>query len=85
MAQLVKYLPASIGVTKDTGLTSGSAIFPGVGNGNPLQNSCLENFMDSGAWQTTIHGVAKSQTQLSIYIIPGTQYVLKHFDECTRR
>ena len=53
MTQLVKYLPASVGVTRDTGLTSGSRIFPGVGNGNPLQYSCLENFMDSGAWWTT--------------------------------
>ena len=33
-----------------------------VGNGNPLQYSCLGNHMDRGAWQATIHGVAKSQT-----------------------
>ena len=33
--------------------------FPGEGNGNPLQYSCLENPMDLGAWQATIHGVAK--------------------------
>ena len=38
---------------------------PGEGNGNPLQYSCLENPMDRGAWQATVHGVAKSQTQLS--------------------
>ena len=37
----------------------------GEGNGNPLQYSCLENPMDGGAWQATVHGVAKSQTQLS--------------------
>ena len=36
--------------------------FPGEGNGNPLQYSCLENSMDQGAWQATVHGVAKSQT-----------------------
>ena len=35
------------------------------GNGNPLQDSCLENSMDRGAWQATIHGVAKSQIQLN--------------------
>ena len=35
---------------------------PGEGNGNPLQYSCLENSMDRGAWQATVHGVAKSQT-----------------------
>ena len=37
----------------------------GEGNGNPLQDSCLENSMDRGAWQATVHGTAKSQTQLS--------------------
>ena len=38
---------------------------PGVGNGNPLQYSCLENLVDRGAWWATVHGVAKSQAQLS--------------------
>ena len=37
----------------------------GEGNGTPLQYSCLENPMDSGAWWAAVHGVAKSQTQLS--------------------
>ena len=36
--------------------------FPGEGNGNPLQYSCLENPMDRGAWWATVHGVSKSQT-----------------------
>ena len=35
---------------------------PGGGNGNPLQHSCLENPMDTGAWRATVHGVTKSQT-----------------------
>ena len=44
----------------------GSKRFPEKGNGNPpLQYSCLENFMDRGAWWAAVHGVAKSQTQLS--------------------
>ena len=34
-------------------------------NGNPLQYSCLKNSLDRGAWQDTVHGVAKSQTGLS--------------------
>ena len=34
------------------------------GNGNPLQYSCLGNSMDRGAWQATVHGVAKSWAQL---------------------
>ena len=38
---------------------------PGEGNGNPLQYCCLENSMDRGLWWTTVHGVTKSQTQLS--------------------
>ena len=40
-------------------------IIIGEGNGNPLQYSCLENPMDGGAWWAAVHGVAKSQTQLS--------------------
>ena len=39
---------------------------PGVGGGNPLQNSCLGNPMDRGAWWATVPGVAKSQTRLSV-------------------
>ena len=38
---------------------------PGVGNGNSLQYSCLENPMDRGAWRAAVHGVAKSRTQWS--------------------
>ena len=38
---------------------------PGEGNGNPLQDSCLGNPMDRGAWESTVHGITKSQTQLS--------------------
>ena len=41
---------------------------PGEGNGNPLQDSCQKNSMDRGAWQATVHGVAKSRTQLNDYI-----------------
>ena len=46
----------------DPGSIPGSGITPGGGNGNPLQYSCLENSMDRGAWQATVHGVAKSRT-----------------------
>jgi len=38
---------------------------PGEGNGNPLQYPCMENSMDRGAWQATVHGVTRSQTRLS--------------------
>ena len=43
----------------------GSGRFPGEGNGNPLQYSCLENPTDRGDWRATVHGVAKSRTRLS--------------------
>ena len=49
----------------DPGLTPGSGRSPREENGYPLQFSCLENSMDRGAWQATVHEVAKSQTQLS--------------------
>ena len=45
----VKDLPANAGDTRDTGSIPGSGKSPGVGNGNPLQYSCLENTMDRGA------------------------------------
>ena len=48
----------------DPGSIPGSEISPREGDGNPLQYSCLENSMDRGAWQATVHGVAKSQTRL---------------------
>jgi len=51
--------------TGDTGSIPGSGRYPGEGNGNPLQYSCLENPMDRGAWRATVHGVAKSRTRLS--------------------
>ena len=46
----------------DLGSIPGVRRSPGVGHRNPLQYSCLENSMDRGDWQATIHGVAKSQT-----------------------
>ena len=49
----------------DLGSIPGLGRSPGEGNGNPLQYSCLENPMDRGPWQATVHGVTKSRTQLS--------------------
>ena len=46
----------------DPGLIHGSERSPGEGNGNPLQNSCLENHMDRGAWQAKVHEVTDSDT-----------------------
>ena len=49
----------------DLSFIPGSERSSGRGHDNPLQYSCLENFMDRGVWQATVHGIAKSQTQLS--------------------
>ena len=49
----------------DLGSIPGSERYPGEGNGYLLQDFCLENSMDRGAWQATVHGVPKSQTQLN--------------------
>jgi len=61
---VVKNPSANEGVLRDAGSIPASRRSPGGGNGNPLQYSCLENSMDREAWWTTVHGVAKSRTQL---------------------
>ena len=58
---MVKNLPANAGDARDSGSIPGSGRYPGDGNGNPLQYSCLENPMDRGAWRDTVHGVVNSQ------------------------
>ena len=62
MALLVKDLPANAGDIEDIGSIPGLERSPGGGHGNPLQYSCLENPMDRGAWQATVHGVTESDT-----------------------
>ena len=59
--------PANAGDTGDVGSIPGLGRSPGGGNGNLLQNSCLENSMDVGAWQATAHGVSKSRTSLNTH------------------
>ena len=61
---VVKSPPANAGDTADAGLIPGLGRSSGGGNGNLLHYSCLENSMDRGAWRTTVHEVAESQTQL---------------------
>ena len=56
---VLKNPPADAGDTRDAGSVSGLGRSPGVGNGNPLQYSCLENPMDRGAWRATVYGVTK--------------------------
>ena len=62
---MVKNLPANTGDAGDLDLVPGLGRPPGVGNGNPLQNSCLGHSSNRGAWWVAVHVVAKSQIQLS--------------------
>ena len=64
---MVKNPPADAGVES---YIPGSRGSPGGGNDNPLQYSCLENPMDKGAWQATVHGVAKE--------LDGTEQLKQH-------
>ena len=61
----VKNPPANAGDTGWEDLNPWVGRSPGGGNGKLLQYSCLENFMDRGAWRAIVHGAAKSRTQLS--------------------
>ena len=65
VALVVKNPSANAEDKRDMGLIPGLERFPGEGNGNPLQYSCLENPMDRGAWGATVHGVAENWTQLN--------------------
>ena len=62
MALVVKNPPANAGDVRDLGSVPGLGRSPEGGHDNPLQYSCLENPMGRGAWQATVHRVAKSQT-----------------------
>ena len=59
-----KNLPANVEDGRDGDFIPELRRSAGEGNGYPLQYSCLENPMDRGAWQATVHGIAKSQTRL---------------------
>ena len=59
---MVKNLPTNAGDARDVGSVSRLGRSPGVGNGNPVKYSYLENPMDRGAWRATVYGVAKNLT-----------------------
>ena len=65
----VSNTPANAGDARDSGSIPGSGRSPGVGNGSPLQDCCLENSMDRRAWWVTVHGVTNSQIQLSTHTL----------------
>ena len=82
MAQRLKTSACNVG---DLGSIPGSGRYPGEGNGNPLQYSCLETPMDGGAWWATVHGEAKTRTRLSdftdsLYYMTFTTILKKIFN-----
>ena len=62
---MVKNLPANAGDARDTGSIPGSGRSPGVGNGTPLQYSCLENSMGIGVRRARVMGPQNGQMRLS--------------------
>ena len=62
MVLVVKNPPVNAGDIRDAGSILGWGRSLGGGHGNPLQDSCLENPMDRGAWWAAVHRVAKNQT-----------------------
>ena len=81
VALVVKNLPANTGGTRDVGSILGLGRSPGVGNGPPLQYSCLENFMGRGTWRATVHGFAKSQTWQSDWALLCLRKCGKFFED----
>ena len=82
------------GDARDRGSIPGWGRSPGGGHGSPLQNSCLENPMDWGAWSTAVHGVTKGQTQLKwlstaqwcwlnvrVYLVSVTLWIAQNKEE----
>ena len=67
---VIKSLPANAGST-DSIPELGSS--PKVGNGNPLQYSCLENPMDRGAWQAIVRGGSRIRHELATKLPPPPQ------------
>ena len=59
MGSVLKNLPANAGNARHLGWIRGWGRSPREGNGNPLQDSCLENPIGRGAWWATVHGIAK--------------------------
>ena len=69
---VVKNLPANAGDARDEGSIPESGRFPGVGNDNSLQYSCLENSIHRGAWWTTGHGITELDMTYHVHVCVHT-------------
>ena len=69
---VVKNLPANARDVRDAGLIPGWERCPGVGNGNPLHYSCLENSMSRGVWWATVQGAAKRHMTEHTHVLTHT-------------
>ena len=76
--QLVKNPPANVRYARDVDSIPGSGRSHGEGHGNPIQNSCLKNPMDRGAWWPTVHEIAKSWILLSTHTHTHTHTHTRH-------
>ena len=74
---VVKNLPTNAGNETDVCFTPGLAKSPGIGNGNPLQYSCLENSMVWGAWRAMVRGSQESWTRLSMHTTIASVWLLE--------
>ena len=82
---MVKNPPATAGDARDAGSIPGSEKPPGEGNGNPLQYSCLENPIDTGAWLATVHGVSKGRTRLGMNVCVAAYFLEIIFSFCEEK
>ena len=80
IAQLIKHLSA---MRVDLGSIPGLGRSPGEGNGNPLQYSGLENPKDGGAWQTTVHGIARVGHELALSFFLPSFFIFYYGHRCS--
>ena len=71
----VKSSLVNAGDSRDESFISGSGRSPLEGNGNPLQDSCLGNSVDGGAWWATVHGVTKTHTHIHTHRVMTSKFI----------
>ena len=80
---MVKNPAANAGDPRDVGLIPEWGRSPGIGNDNPLQNACLENPMDRGAWRATVLGATKSDRTEHTHTVGSLSLIITHSSSST--